>query len=493
MTKKISIIGSGFAGLSAAAWLAREGHAVDVFEKNEQSGGRASTFKTDNGFLFDMGPSWYWMPDVMEKFFNEFGKSASDFYELKQLDPGFTVVFGSNDYLSIPADFSALVTLFEKTERGAGEKLLQFMKEAEYKYEVGLKELAYSPGLSVTEFFRKDVMSALFRIQLFSSFSGHVRKFFRDPRLISIMEFPVLFLGATPQKTPALYSLMNYAGLKLGTFYPMGGFGKVSNAMQQIAEAQGAKFHFNAAVEKINSHNNKVNSIDTKYGNTTADLLLGAADYHHVESLLEDSGKKNYEEKYWTKKTFAPACLLFFVGTNTKINQLSHHTLFFDADFEEHSKDIYSRNKWPDEPLFYVCCPSKTDAGVAPPGHENIFMLMPLAPGIEDSEAQREKYFHIMLRRMEKYCGQPIEKNIVYKKSFCVNDFKVRYNAYKGNAYGLANTLRQTAVLKPKLRNKRLSNLFYAGQLTVPGPGVPPAIISGQLAAGEMKKYINAL
>ncbi len=488
---KIAIIGSGFSGLSAAAYLSAAGHEVHVFEKNASIGGRARQLKTDSGYLFDMGPSWYWMPDVFEKFFSDFGYSVSDFYELKLLNPSFDVVFGEDDKMSVPENFDALCKLFESIESGSAAQLKKFMDEAEYKYKTGIENLVYKPGLSIAEFADLDLIKGVFRLQVFSSFSKHVRKYFSNPKLIALMEFPVLFLGAMPQDTPALYSLMNYAGLKLGTWYPVGGFEKVIDGMKSVAEKNGTCFHLNATAEQIGIENNLAKNIVVNGKEFNCDAIIASADYHHVESKLLPKEYRNYNEIYWQKKTFAPSCLIYFLGTNKKLKSLHHHTLFFDEDIDQHSKEIYKNPQWPTKPLFYVCCPSKSDDGVAPVGHENLFLLLPIAPGLEDNEETREKYFQVIISRLERQVGENILSHIDYKKSYCVNDFIVDYNSYKGNAYGLANTLMQTAILKPKIKNKKVKNLFYTGQLTVPGPGVPPSIISGKIAAEQLLKHLN--
>ena len=490
---KIVIIGSGFSGLSAAAYLSAAGHEVHVFEKNASIGGRARQLETDSGYLFDMGPSWYWMPDVFEKFFSDFGYSVSDFYELKLLNPSFDVVFGEDDKMSVPENFDALCKLFESIEVGSAAQLKKFMDEAEYKYKTGIENLVYKPGLSIAEFADLDLIKGVFRLQVFSSFSKHVRKYFSHPKLIALMEFPVLFLGAMPQDTPALYSLMNYAGLKLGTWYPIGGFGKVIEAMMKVAEINGTTFHFNATVEKIDIENDLAENIIVNGEIIHCDAIIASADYNHVESKLLPKEYRNYNENYWQKKTFAPSCLIYFLGINKKLKSLHHHTLFFDEDIDQHSKEIYKTPQWPTKPLFYVSCPSKSDDGVAPVGHENLFLLLPIAPGLEDNEETREKYFQVMISRLERQVNENILSHIDYNKSYCVNDFIVDYNSYKGNAYGLANTLMQTAILKPKIINKKVKNLFYTGQLTVPGPGVPPSIISGKIAAEQLLKHLNKI
>ncbi|SEP00034.1 phytoene desaturase [Mucilaginibacter gossypiicola] len=486
----VAVIGSGFAGLSAAAYLAKAGHRVIVYEKNIGIGGRSRQM-VEEGYTFDMGPSWYWMPEVFENFFNDFGYRASDFYELKQLDPGFTIVFGKSDVLNVPADYAALESLFESIEPGSAIQLKLFLEEAAYKYRTGMNKLVYKPGLSLSEFADWDLIKGAFRLQVFTSFSKHVRRFFKDSRLITLMEFPVLFLGAMPQDTPALYSLMNYAGLKLGTWYPKGGFGKVIEAMQKVCEAQGVVFHTNSPVSHLRVANGHIEKVGTKYGEDEFQGVIASADYHHVEQQLLDEANRNYSADYWEKRVMAPSSLIFYLGVKLKLEKLEHHTLFFDADLKLHATEIYKDPKWPTRPLFYVCCPSKSDDSVAPDGYENLFILMPLAPDIQDTEALRAEYFGLIMERLEDYTGVSIRTALDYKKSYCVKDFKTDYNSFKGNAYGLANTLMQTAHLKPSIKNKKVKNLFYAGQLTVPGPGVPPSIISGKVSAQLLIQYLN--
>jgi phytoene desaturase len=488
---KIAVIGSGFSGLSAAAYLAKAGHEVHVFEKNKTPGGRARQLVTEQGYVFDMGPSWYWMPDVFDSFFGDFGRNVSDLYPLHLLDPAFEMVFGKSDVMPVPADYTALKKLFEQVEPGAGEKLDRFLSEARIKYELSMKEFIYKPGLSIREYITMQVIRKSVKLSLFSSFSKHVRKFFSHPRLIALMEFPVLFLGAMPDETPALYSLMNYAGLSLGTWYPEGGFGKVVDEMVKLGSNLGANFHFNARVEQVVVEDRQVSALLVNGEPFNCDGVIAAGDYHHVEQELLPAAYRNYKSKYWATKTFAPSCLIFYIGVRKKIPKLRHHTLFFDESITEHAQAIYKTPAWPEKPLFYVSCTSKSDDRVAPAGHENLFILIPLAPGLNDDEEVRERYFNKVMQRLEIYAGEPIAEYIDYKKSYCVSDFISDYHAYKGNAYGLANTLSQTAIWKPRMTNNKLKNLFYTGQLTVPGPGVPPAIISGKISAGLLSKHFK--
>lgn len=488
--KDVAVIGSGFAGMAASAVLAANGKQVTVFEKNAKTGGRARSFET-NGFVFDMGPSWYWMPDVYENYFNLFDKTTSDFYELKKLDPGFAVVFGESEVIDIPSDFNEICELFESIETGSGLKLRKFIEEGEFKYRVGMGEMVFKPGHSVSEFFSLKLFKDALQIQLFSSFSDHVRKYFKNPKLLAIIEFPVLFLGAMPKETPALYSLMNFAGLKQGTFYPMGGFGKVADAFKSIAESQGVNFKTSHNVDWLEINGGAISHLHSNGNSHQVDAIIGSADYHHIENDLLPEYLQSYSDSYWDTRTFAPSCLLFYLGVSKKIDKLRHHNLFFDEDFEQHAVEIYKEKKWPTNPLFYVCCPSKTDPTVAPEGNENLFVLMPIAIGLPDSEEIREEYYNALMKRLEKFAGEDITGHVVYKRSYSVSNFINDYNAYKGNAYGLANTLMQTAIFKPKMKSKKVKNLYYAGQLTVPGPGVPPSIISGRIAAQELLKYLN--
>lgn len=488
--KRVIVIGAGFSGLVAAALMAKEGYKVTLLEKNDRPGGRARVWEKD-GFRFDMGPSWYWMPDVFQNYFALFGKKTADFYELIRLDPGYRIYFGNGDLMDVPANIAELERVFENIEPGSAKNLRAFLAQAETKYKTGMGEYVFKSSQSITEYFDIDLIKKSFSLQLLTSMSKHVRKYFRHPKLIQLLEFPVLFLGATPQRTPALYSMMNYADLILGTWYPMGGMYEIVKAMVGIAEEQGVKIELNTEVMRINVENGHVRSISTNKGDYTADMVIAGADYQYVDQHLIDGPYQNYGKKYWDSRTLSPSCLIWYLGINKKLAGIQHHSLFFDEDFEQHANDIYIDPKWPQNPLFYVCCSSKTDPAVAPENCENLFFLMPVAPDIEDSDSIRQQYLDLMISRFEKVTGERITENIILKRSYALNDFKADYHSFKGNAYGLANTLKQTAFLKPAMRAKKIKNLLYTGQLTVPGPGVPPAIISGQVAAREATKYLR--
>jgi phytoene desaturase len=489
--KNVVVIGAGFAGLSSATHLAHLGYQVTLLEKNITPGGRARKFEAE-GFVFDMGPSWYWMPDIFESYFAHFGKKPSDYYDLIRLDPSYTVVFGENEFVGIPADLGQFKSLLEKMEPGVGPKLDEFLKQAAYKYKVGIQDLVYRPSRSLFEFTSPGLLADIIRMDVFQSMSKHVRKFFKDEKIIRLMEFPVIFLGETADNIPALYSLMNYADIALGTWYPMGGMHEIIKGMVKLAEEKGVKIHLGADVSHINVKNGNAKNVMLKTGETfEADVVVAGADYHHVDSKLLAPEYRNYDENYWDKRVMAPSSLLFYIGVDKKLENLTHHVLFFDEQMGPHADAIYKNPRWPEKPLFYLSAASKTDPSVAPEGKENLVILIPLAPDLEDGEEIREKYFHMVMDRLEKLTGQEIRSHIIYKRSYAHSDFKSDYNAFKGNAYGLANTLFQTAILKPSLKSKKVKNLYYTGQLTVPGPGVPPTIISGHVVAREVMKENN--
>ena len=335
--------------MSVSSFLAKAGWKVTVLEKHEMPGGRGRVF-SENGFTFDMGPSWYWMPDVFERYFNSFGKKTADFYNLIRLDPSYTVYYPDGP-TPIPANYEALRNLFESIEKGSALQLDCFMQEAAYKYEVGINKLVHKPGRSLSEFVDLDLAKGLLKLDVFTSMKKHVGKHFKHPKLVQLMEFPVLFLGALASDIPALYSLMNYADIKLGTWYPEGGMGQIGKAMHQLAVGLGVEFQFLSDVKKINIQNKSARSVTFTKDNVEhtleADVVVGSADYHFIESQLLPSDFQSYDKKYWDKRVMAPSCLLYYIGLDKKIEQIAHHSLFFDVDFDQHGKEIYSNPQWP--------------------------------------------------------------------------------------------------------------------------------------------------
>jgi phytoene desaturase len=486
--KKVIVIGAGFAGLAAATSLADKGFEVTILEKNAIAGGRARIFEAE-GYTFDMGPSWYWMPDVFEDYFAKFGKTPADYYNLVRLDPSYAVIFGQDDKVDIPAGIEKLKALFEQIEPGSGSRLEEFLKQAAYKYDVGMNKFVWKPSRSLGEFVSLKLFYDLSRMDVLQSFASHIRKFFSDPKLLKLMEFPILFLGATPENTPAMYSLMNYAEIALGTWYPMGGMHEIVKGMVALAKEKGVKILLNQNVQQIEIKNGVAQKVHTNEGIFETDVVVAGADYHHVDTKLLEKKYQNYSATYWDERVLAPSSLLYYLGVSKRIPKLQHHNLFFDEDFKQHAFEIYTKPQWPSKPLFYASAPSKTDPTIAPEGCENLFVLIPVAPDLKnDDEATRDRYYNMVMERLEAFVGEPVRPYVTFKRTFAHTDFMADYNAFKGNAYGLANTLLQTAFLKPTLKNKKVKNLYYTGQLTVPGPGVPPSLISGLVVADEVEK-----
>lgn len=484
--KKITIIGAGFSSLYAACLLSKKGYDVSVYEKNESGGGRSRVFEAE-GFSFDMGPSWYWMPELIDSLFEELGEKRTDYYQLTRLDPSYQVFWKDTPPTMVPAGMDALKTLFDTFEKNGGTKLDAFLSDAKQKYDIAVPEFLEKPGIKLSEVINFNVLSKAIKMDVFKSVDKDVKKRFTSKEASEILNFPVLFLGEMPNRIPSLYTLMNYADMGLGTWYPEGGMGALAAALQKIAIKNGVKFNFNANVSEFACDDKRINKIKVNNEWIDVEEVIAGADYNFVEQNLIPEKFRRYSKKYWDSRSLAPSCLIFYLGIDRKVSGLLHHNLFFDEDLTAHGKEIYDDPKWPSKPLFYACVPSKTDLDVAPAHAENIFVLIPIAPDLKDNQEMRDHYFNVVLKRMEHQTGTSIINHIIYRRDFCIDDFKEDYNSFKGNAYGLANTLKQTANLKPKMKSK-LENLFFCGQLTVPGPGIPPALISGKVAALQVLK-----
>ena len=488
--KNVLVIGAGFSGLSAACFMAKEGWNVTVIEKMESPGGRARQLIA-NGFTFDRGPSWFWMPEVYERFFKLLDKNASDYYTLHRIDPSYRI-FWKEDFTDVPADFSQLKKVFNSIETGADKKLEEFLEKARIKYDIALNQMIFKPGLSFREYLNKEVLVNSFKLNLFTSIKNEIKKSFKHPKLQMMLEFPVLFLGALPEKTPSLYSLMNYADIKGGTWYPKGGFYSIVKSIYQVALELGVEFQFEEEVISTSIEEKAIKKITTNKSSYFANAVISSADYYFTETAILPPRYKSYPETYWEKRTLSPSGLIFYIGLNKRIKNLLHHNLFFDESFAEHANALYDNVSWPQNPLFYVNATSKTDQHVAPEGCENLMVLIPVASGLKkDTNEVREHYFQMILKRIEKHTGETLSDAILFKQSYSVSDFQKDYNSYKGNAYGLANTLSQTGIFKPSCRSKKINNLYYTGQLTVPGPGVPPCLISGEIVAKQVIKSMR--
>ncbi|MEM9873533.1 MAG: phytoene desaturase family protein [Myxococcota bacterium] len=482
---EVVVVGAGFAGLAAACHLAHEGAEVTVVERHDQPGGRARTWEQD-GFRFDMGPSWYWMPDVFERFFATFGRRQRDLYPLKRLDPSYRVVWPGGRAWDVPAGLPALRTFFDEVDAGAGAALDRFIAQTKYIYEAAYEDYLFRPSLSFFEFVDPRLVRELFRLKMLRSMHAYARSFFSHEKLARLVEWPVLFLGASARETSAMYGLMSYADMALGTWYPEGGMHRVIEAIVGVARDLGVTFRLGESVTQIDIAAGRATGLTTATGERlNADAVLAAADYHHVEQrLIREPRHRQYDEKYWSSRTMSPSSLLFYLGIEGDLgDDPVHHTLFFDEDLDQHMDEVYGAPRWPRAPLFYACAPSVTDDSVAPEGCSNLFLLVPLAPGLPDDDDARERIYDQVMGRLERHLGRPLRARVRVRRSYAMRDFERDYHAFRGNAYGMANTLRQTGPLKPRLRSSKVYGLYFAGQLTVPGPGMPPSLVSGELSA----------
>jgi len=481
------IIGAGFGGLTAASLLALSGWEVTVIEKNSSPGGRARVWK-EKGFTFDMGPSWYLMGEVFDKYFAHFGKKTSDYYNLIRLDPYYQVFFEKHPSVTITPRLSETSSLFESFEPGGGKKLGEYLAGAKYKYDVALNEFLYVDYRSIFQFINRRMITEGLKLRIHNSLGRFVSRYFSDKRAQQILEYAVVFLGNSPANAPALYSIMSHVDLSLGVFYPHGGIGSVVDAFVKLAESLGVEFRYNTEAEKIVTHNGKFEKVVTNNGEYPADSCLVNADYAHAETVLLSDNDRSFSSRYWNKRVVAPSMFIAYLGIDRKIGQLSHHNLYFADDWDRHFDTIFKKPSWPDNPCYYLSAPSRTDASVAPEGCENLFLLVPIAPGLPDTPEIREEYFNKTIAHIEKTAGINIHDGIVVKRIYSINDFSDDYHALKGSALGIAHTIGQTAIFRPPHRSKKIKGLYYTGQFTHPGVGVPMTVISSEVIAKEMIK-----
>lgn len=485
--KKAIIIGAGLGGLTLACLLAKQEYDVTVYEKNSYPGGRINTWST-KGFLFDLGPSFYQMPEVFEDFFKKFGKQISDFYNLKRLDPSYRMFFGKKDKIDISSDLKKNFKLFESYEKGAGQKLKEFLAQAKYQYETSMKYFLYKDYKTIFDFINWKLLKEGHRLHVFDSMDKFTKRFFKNNRLQKILQYTLVFLGGSPKKTPAIYSLMAHVDFNLGVWYPSGGMSKVSQAIEKLAKSLGVKFRYNSPVSKIIIENGIAKGVSIGKQVYYSDLVIANADYHHVETKLLSSNYRNYSDKYWESKVLAPSAFIILLGLKKKLKSLTHHNFILENDWIKHFDQIFEDPKWPDKPSIYVNAPSKSDPSVAPKGHENLFILVPVASGLKDSKINRQVFYEKTIASIEHTLGEKISDSIVVKRIFAHNDFKKLYNAYKGTALGLSHTLFQTAFFRPSHVSKKVSNLYFTGQYTHPGIGMPVQFISSQIVADLIKE-----
>jgi phytoene desaturase len=502
----VAVIGGGFGGLSTACYLADAGADVTVLEKNEQLGGRASRLEAD-GFRFDMGPSWYLMPDVFERFFSHFDRAPEDYYTLQRLDPHYRIFFKDGDRVDLTPDLEANVETFESYEPGAGEALREYLETSETHYEVAMNQFVYEDRPRLRDWVDLDVMRAApIGLRLLGTMDDYVSGYFENPKLQQIMQYTLVFLGGSPKNTPALYNMMSHVDFNLGVYYPEGGIGAVVDALVELGGELGVEYRTNAEVVEIISRKEGFElelastdagleapeaavatadgGVHTETGDRLRfDLVVSDADYAHTEQELLPEHHRGYSESYWESKTYAPSAFLLYLGVEGDVEPLAHHTLVLPTDWDPHFEGIFDRPAWPEDPAYYLCVPSATDDTVAPEGHSNLFVLVPIAPGLEDSAATRNAYREKILADVARNTGVDLRDRIVFEESFSVSEFAERYHSMRGTALGLAHTLTQTALLRPSRRSKEVPGLYFTGSYTTPGIGVPMCLIAGQHTA----------
>jgi len=485
----VVVVGGGFGGLSTACYLADAGAEVTLLEKNDQLGGRASRLERD-GFRFDMGPSWYLMPDVFERFFGYFDRTPSDYYGLTRLDPHYRIFFKDGDQVDMVPDLQENRETFEAYEPGAGEKFDEYLRKSKRNYQIGMEHFVYEDRSRLRDFLDLDVAKNAWGLSLIGSMQDHVEKYFSHPKLQQIMQYTLVFLGGSPKNTPALYNLMSHVDFNLGVYYPDNGLGGVVDGIVEMAEELGVDFHTGTPVEEIRGRSGAF-VVRTANGEFLADYVVSDADYAHTERELLPPEKRQYSDAYWESRTYAPSAFLLYLGVEGDVDPLAHHTLVLPTEWDEHFEKIFDDPAWPDDPAYYLCVPSETDDSVAPAGHSNLFVLVPVAAGLEDTPALRQEYRELVLDDIAANTGVDLRDRIVVEESFCVSDFAARYNATKGTALGLAHTLRQTAIFRPPNASQKMDGLFFTGSFTQPGIGVPMCLISGQLTAERMAETIG--
>jgi phytoene desaturase len=480
MSQNAVVIGGGFGGLSAAAFLAKDGWSVTVVEKNQELGGRARVWR-EGGFLFDLGPSWYLMPEVFERFFAHFGKKVSDYYDLRALSPYYRLFFGADGNVDITGDKARTDRTFAGFEADGDKKLARYLEQSRYKYDIAMKSFLYRDYTSLFQFLNARMLTEGVKLNVFSSLDRFVERYFHDRRAKQILEYAMVFLGNSPRNAPALYSIMSHVDLNLGVHYPMAGLGAVVEGMASLCRSLGVRIVTGAPVQSISVEGGRATHVDAGGAEMDADIVVSSCDYAHTETALLGAPWRTYPESYWKKRVLAPSMFLIYLGLSRRLRSLVHHNLYFQTDWDRHFQTIFGKRAWPDDPCFYLSCPSVTDPSVAPAGSENLFVLVPVAPGLDDPDQHRERYAEQVLDHVERVIGEKIRDSIVVRRIFSHRDFSADYNALQGTALGMAHTLNQTAVFRPGHHSRKVRNLYFTGQYTHPGVGVPMTLIASEI------------
>ena len=480
--KRVVVIGAGLGGLATAALLANDGWEVTLLEKNEGPGGRARVWES-LGFFYDMGPSWYLMPDAFHRYFRLFGKTASDFFSLVRLDPQFRVFSGTGDVYDVRDDLRANAELFNRLEPSGAAKTERYLEMARKQYDLSVRHFLYRDYDGLTDFLHKEILTKGLRLGVLGSVHKLAAKEIRDERLQQILEFTMVFIGGNPKQTPGLYALMSSIVLDRGVWYPMGGIGMIVRALQELGQAKGVRYEYGCPARGIRASDGRASEVLTDLGAFPADVVISNADYHHTETMLLDRNVRTYDDKFWRRRVLSPSAFILYIGLDRRLDGLLHHNLYFEKNWDIHFDAVFRNPAWPERFSYYVSCPSKTDPSVAPPGMENLFFLVPVAPGMDDTDDMREAFAGRVLDHFEQMTGQTIRRNMVVRRIFSQQDFIADYNTYKGTAFSLSHTLFQTAVFRPRRRSRRLTNLYFTGQYTHPGVGMPMVFIAAELTA----------
>ncbi len=521
-----AVVGGGIGGLAAAASLAADGADVTVFEQGDRVGGSANLI-TREGFRFDTGPSWYLMPGTFERFFAQFDREPSDYYELTRLDPHYRVFWKDGDRADVSDDRSQVRSLFESYEDGAGAALDDYLADAAEAYELGLKRFVYTDRSRLRDFLDWDVLKSGRALPMLRSMDDYVQEYVQHPKLRQLLEYTLVFLGGSPYNTPALYSMLSHADLNLGVYYPDGGMYAVVEALRDLGRELGVEFRTETRVEEIapadeTTHDTSVTTnasvgahdpssaaaetpFDQQFvvttesvgdtaehqsgsasGATRADAVVSNLNPAVAERELLPSSLRRHDDGYWDRATLAPSAYMLYLGVEGSVEPLAHHTLVLPTDWDEHFASIFDDPAWPDDPAYYVSVPSLTDDTVAPDGHETVVVLVPIAPGLDDSPTAREQYRETVLDDLASHTGVDFRGRIVVEEDACVSEFAEQLGAPGGSALGLAHTLDQTGALRPGHRGGA-EGLYFTGGYTTPGIGVPMTLLSGAQTADALR------
>jgi phytoene desaturase len=490
---RATIIGAGLGGLGLACLLAKSGYQVTVVEKNRTLGGRARQFSED-GFTFDMGPSWYLMPDVFEAFFRLLNERVEDHLQLVKLSPSYRIYAEDDQTIDLPSDPAKAMALFESIEPGAGAQLEKYLNASRYQYDVVMQHFMHRNFDTPLDFLSWRLLLAGTKLSAFSTMSRYVSRFFKTPILQKIMQYQLLFLGSSPFKTPSIYNVMGHIDFNMGVYYPMGGIYQLVATLAGIARKHGAVIRTDAPANAIRVRGGKADGVELDDGDVLdADLVISNADIHHTETQLLSDDLRDYPSRYWESRQLAPSALILYLGLNDRPNSLLHHNVIFNDNWEASFAELFDSSHWPAHPSYYVCCPSQTDPSLAPDGKSAVFMLMPVSATVSYDECKIEAMADRMLGKADVRLGlSGLKDRIAFKRAYSGADFARDYNSLGGSALGLAHTLKQTALLRPNNRSRKVANLYYVGAGTNPGIGMPICLISAQLAYKRIMRIKSA-